>query len=67
MVTVMLIMICLVLLLTGIVAFLLCLIWEYDRKEKEQYTPVKPIEWDYTKERGWVDAEYSCTEEEEQV
>lgn len=65
MVTALVCMIMLVLLLAGVVAFLLCLIWEYQRNENDYYTAVPPIEWDYTKERGWVDAEYSSSEEEE--
>lgn len=63
------ILIGLCLLLLGVVGFLLCLVQEYERREKNWYTAVDvtPVDWDYTKERGWVDAEYSDPEEEEQI
>lgn len=58
------ILILLCLLLLAIVAFLLCLVQEYDRREKKWYTPVDTpdIDWDYTREKGWKDTDYEQTE-----
>ena len=55
------ILIGLCLFLLGIVAFLLCLVQDYERREKRWYAPVEvtPVDWDYTREQGWrEDAEY---------
>ena len=60
------ILILLCLLLLAIVAFLLCLVQDYDRREKQWYKPVAvpEIDWDYTREQGWRDAEYEQVETE---
>lgn len=60
------ILILLCLLLLAIVAFLLCLVQDYDRREKRWYNPVEvpDIDWDYTREQGWRDAEYEQVETE---
>lgn len=61
------ILIGLCLLLLGAVGFLLSLVQEYDRREKRYYNPVDvpPVKWDYTKDGGWVDADYSSAEYEQ--
>lgn len=60
------ILIGLCLLLLGVVAFLLCLVQECERREKNWYTPVDvtPVDWDYTREKGWVDGDYEQQEKE---
>ena len=64
------ILIGLCLLLLGLSAFLIGLVQDYARREKNWYAPVSPIEWDYTKETGWredyVDADIEPYERKEE-
>ena len=61
------ILIGLCLLLLGVCAFLIALVQEYDRREKRYYfhVEVPDIDWDYTREQGWRDAEYEQVNETE--
>lgn len=64
MTTLVIILITFVLLLAGTVAFLMCIILDYQQRERDHHTPVKPVEWEYTKERGWMqDAEFEHVKE----
>ena len=62
--TVVAILIGVVLLLAGMSAFLLCLVIEYKRYEETYYKSVPPIQWDYTREQGWIDGYYEQQKEE---